>query len=159
MSRPLTDRERCLALEAEVAELRDQLAAYRAADHDDRRDAAYLARERSVRAYLRIHRDAGGARPAAILIELLTHPGKVVLRERLVDAMTGPYVDADRQPHHKDLDVRLSQIRRALELRGWPRSTIRIEYGRGWWIEAGDARRLDAAILAGTTGPAAGGAA
>lgn len=92
MSRPLTDRERCLALAARVAELEDELAAWRANDNDEARWARLAGRVTRMARALR--RGAPPSVPrrylglARVLIEMLDRPGQVRSYAQIYAAMT-----------------------------------------------------------------------
>lgn len=82
MNRPLTDRERCLQLEARVAELEEELSAYKALEDQEARWAREAGRLHRVSKELR--RLAGpknhlarsrGHGMARVLLDLLAHVG------------------------------------------------------------------------------------
>ena len=148
MSRPLTDRERCLQLEARVAELEEELAAYKANERRAVRDAADLSRQVKVRDFFHpaVRKRSIGAVPAAMLLHLLDHPGVVATKEQLYDCRFQPGADPDYEPQMKVVDVHVCHLREALAARGYPRA-IDTVWGRGYRIEPAMAATLKAAIL------------
>ncbi len=138
--RPLSEVE---ALRARVAELEDEIAAWRAygaADPEERKTA--LALETAARLWLRKRASRGGqgASAAKILAALVEDGGSVVSREQLLRATQPPGSDPELWPDPRVIDVHLSYIRTALR-RGGLSTPINL-HGRGWILPLGVAERL-----------------
>lgn len=129
MTRPLTDRERILQLEAKNAELTEELEAYRAnADHEVR-----WAREQG-----RIHRVAKALRKAMVktprapglarvLLDLLAHPGMVRTKAQIYYAYQPT---AQELPDDlKLVDVVICHLRKATGF-----AAIETVWGHGWLV-------------------------
>lgn len=138
--RPLSEVE---ALRARVAELEDEIAAWRAygaADPEERKTA--LALETAARLWLRKRASRGGqgASAAKILAALVEDGGSLVSREQLLRAMQPPGSDPEHWPEPRIIDVHLSHIRTALR-RGGLSTPINLP-GSGWILPLGVAERL-----------------
>lgn len=142
--RPLSEVE---ALRARVAELEDEIAAWRAygaADPEELKTA--LALEAAARLWLRkrlSHQGSHhgrGASAAKILAALVEDGGSVVSREQLLRATQPPGSDPEHWPEPKIVDVYLTHIRTALR-RGGLSIPINL-HGRGWILPLGVAERL-----------------
>lgn len=139
MNRPLTDRERLWALEAENASLREELAAYKANERSEAFGEDDLRREVAVRRFLGMKRDgsarAVGAGPSAILLHLMDRAGRVVSRETLYA------LRHDQDGCSRVIDVQVCTLRRALERKGFPDAISNV-WGRGYMLDAKVGARL-----------------
>lgn len=144
MNRPLTDRERLWALEAENASLREELAAYKANERSEGTADAYLRREVAIRKFLGISRLPNargmGAGPAAILLHLIDRAGVPVHRETLYG------LRADREGDSRVIDVQVCSLRRVLERSGYA-GAIESVRGRGYMVGCAAAQKLRREVL------------
>lgn len=139
MNRPLTDRDRIWALEAENAALRDELEAYRANERGDSRSDEGLRREVAVRRYLGMRSQPNarnvGAGPSAILLHLIDRAGHTVSREILYG------LRHDQGGNSRVIDVQVCALRRALEAKGLAGAIVSV-WGRGYMLEPWAAARI-----------------
>lgn len=133
-----SERAELERLRIEVAELRDEVAAWRANDEPDDDHDRWL----KVKAIFGLTQA-----PARILLALIERPGNRVRRERLHELMEPARKCPDREPALKLVDVQIVKIRRALARDGYG-APVKNHWGAGWSIEADVARRLKAAIEA-----------
>lgn len=147
MTRPLTDRERALKAEARVAELEDELAAWKAYGGAAAPDADDATRRFGASRWLRARdRRAGTPACVSILLALLARPGQVVSREALMRATRAPDADVDDTPETKVVDVQIVGVRRALASVGVEIQTV---WGVGFRIPEADAETAEGLILGG----------
>lgn len=131
-----TDRERVLQLEARVAELEDELAAWRANDADEGDDEAAALRLNAVTGVLRaVIANARGVRngvrgSARLLIHLLDRPGRLCRHAELLAAVS---TKEDALP--TGVNVRMCSLRHALRRMGFP-SAITTVWGEGYVLDA-----------------------
>lgn len=130
----LTYRDRALAAEARVAELEAEVAAwrdYRAVGPRATADEAEILMlgklQRRLRALTGMHDSRGAART---LLVLLAHAGKLCRKQTIFDAIA---VDADTQI--KVVDVRVSRVRTALRIIGYPEAITTV-WGEGYVLAA-----------------------
>ncbi len=144
MNRPLTDRERVGALEAENAQLREELNAYRANERGDTRSDEDLRREVAIRRFLGMRAQPNarnvGAGPSAILLHLIDRAGHTVSREVLYG------LRHDQDGNSRVIDVQVCTLRRALEAHGHP-DAITSVWGRGYMLDRDVAERLRREVL------------
>lgn len=137
MSRPLTDRERVLQLEARVAELEEELAAWRVQGRvaDAKGDA--LARLYRLGEAMRPHVPHHGAMAARLVAYLLARPGRVCAGGEIGEAIAlGETIDPDRLAK-----VGVAQARRGLSSLGLS-DVIRTVWGQGYLIERANVARV-----------------
>lgn len=148
MAVALDYRERALRAEARVAELEEELAAWRAMKRDEARDADAVQRETRIREALRSATpEAGGPAKARVLLALIERPGEVVSLDRLLDALRGlPGTQPDVEPMPKIVAVHVCKVRKALKALGRP-GAIETVWGRGFRISADDVRWVRAYLL------------
>jgi DNA-binding winged helix-turn-helix (wHTH) protein len=145
MTRPLTDRERCQALEARVAELEEELAAWRAEGLDAARDDALMHRAVSLRDQLQRGDRRCAMVACGMLIRLIDHAGNVASKQQLVDASRSVGSCWDREPALKIADVQVNFLRRGLSALGFP-GMIETVWGYGYRISGANAMVLKAAL-------------
>lgn len=144
----LTDRDLVLKLQARVAELEDEVAAWKAYDRDRGRVDIESARFAAVLAKLRPFSTRTGVQaPARLLMVLLDSAGRLVTLERCLEAARKP--DGDEEPSSNLVGVVVCVLRAILSKAGH-RGAITLVWGRGYMIEAEVAERINAWL-----GPAA----
>jgi hypothetical protein len=145
MNRPLTDRDRLWALEAENAELREELAAYKANERGDVVAQEYLRREAAIRRFLGHGRGPSGrytgVGPAAILLHLIDRAGSPVSTQALFNIRLGA-----EDANSRVIDVQVCSLRRALERNGYSDAIVTMR-GRGYMLEPWAADRLRREVL------------
>ena len=128
-----TDRERVLRLEAENAQLREELAAWRAYERDDADDDAALEREALLGRRLQdlglMH--AGRRQIARLLLYLLERPGRLVTGRQIKARLCGARAEEVRDTYPK---VIISLTRTTLDLIGH-RAAIITVWGSGWILD------------------------
>lgn len=151
MNRPLTDRERCLQLEARVAQLEEELAAWRGHDADDDRDEADALRLDAVKRALVRSVPAKAlngqqALAARTLLLLLDRRGRLTTQAALA-ARISPTGDGEL----KVAQVAICRLRKAL--RHWKLAdAVRTVWGQGYVLEPEAAERIER-ILAAASAP------
>lgn len=145
MNRSLTDRERCMALEARVAELEEELAAWRGDSAQDLRSHHALQRAIRIRDRLQLldHRCALVA--TGVLIRMLDDPDVTVTKLQLLEASRHPGVRLDYEPTLKVADVQVSFLRSGLRRLGHG-DAIQTVRGVGYRIPAFRAEQLRAVL-------------
>lgn len=138
MSRPLTDRERVLALEARVAELEAELAAWRGNAAEDADDEAAVLRLEVVTGVLRAVIGPRGVRNGArgsarLLIHMLERPGRLCRHAELLAA-----VSRKEDALSTGVNVRMCTLRFALRRMGFPEA-IKTVWGEGYALDAAQA--------------------
>lgn len=146
MNPRLTDRERCHVLEARVAELEEEVSAYKRLQQIEQRDEAFFEGLDHMRCRLRrAHYEAGGPTVAAILMELLNASPRAVARERMFTVTRNPRSKQMEGADSRTIDVQLVKLRKALAKLGHP-GVIQTLDGRGWMIEPHDRDMIKAAL-------------
>jgi hypothetical protein len=130
MTRPLTDREQVQVLSARVAELEEELAAYRANEDQEARWARQAGRLHRVGRRLRSL--AGGRLEnamglARILLDMLDHPGMCRTKAQLVLAWRP--ADAELPDSLKVADVLICRLRKVVGF-----AAIDTVWGHGWLV-------------------------
>lgn len=141
MNRPLTDRERCQQLEARVAELEEELDAWREGLHTPLADEGARIRAWRVTEKLKPFDPRVALCAAAMLVELLDRAGKPVSKSELVAASRHPGCYAHDEPDPKVAVVQIAFLRRALA-RGRRGNPIRAIFNVGYVIAPEDAASL-----------------
>jgi DNA-binding response OmpR family regulator len=141
---PLTDRQRCMVLEGRIAELEQELAAWRGNSRNADRDFDEM--QRLVRLRDRLQR---GERRAALVaagmfVRLIDHPGVVVTKGQLIDASRHPGV-RDHEPELRMADVQVNFLRSALRRLGLP-VIIETVWGYGYRVSAECAQLAKASL-------------
>jgi DNA-binding response OmpR family regulator len=143
----LSDRARIQQLEAQVADLTEELEAWRGFDGDAERRAKNDEREARVRT--RIMRLKPAHRPCMyggvvvrLLLHFIDHPDRLHRRETLLDVVAGE--GSESLP--KVVDVRVSHARDVVAFAGFDRTMIETHWGRGYRITAANAELLKAAL-------------
>lgn len=140
MNRPLTDKERILHLEAQVASLTEELDAWRANHRDDANAIVRLDRWSTARNWLRQHGHKAATSGADLLICFLQTPGRLLPFARLIDALGR---DADALLDLRaSVSVEIWKLRRALEVAGYA-GAVRNVWGQGYVFEASVAREIE----------------
>lgn len=146
MSRPRTDKERVLVLEAKVAELQAELSAWRANDREEMAEADRAQRVAAVvlRLKERFGRNRGyGAGPVRVLLELLDNPGRLRTRRQLIIA-SRPQRDVD-EVEPAMADVYVVALRRLLRGYGFPDAIATVR-AVGWRLDRAQAPAICAAL-------------
>lgn len=126
MNRPLTDRERCLHLEARVAELEEELAAWRGNARDAGRDQQSLEREARLQQLLRGTGCHSTGCSSRLLLGLMARPGRPISYGVLSGLVAK---DEDVTPHI--VNVAVCHARKALRSWGLP-GRIENIWGKGY---------------------------
>jgi DNA-binding response OmpR family regulator len=142
MSRPLTDRDRILQLEAANAELRAEVEAWRANANDQGLAEVAWEREETARRFL-----GHGGQAAVLLCLLIDSPGRILSPETILSAV-GWKGDEYGNPRNQ-ASVRVLQLRRALAAVGWP-DAVQNAWRRGYYITASTAADLSLAVFGAT---------
>lgn len=142
---PQTDRDRMLAAEARVAELEEELEAWRANDrriiHDgDKAMRAFRLAER-VRPFLKSPYLGHAPQVARTLIFLLDHAGTIQPVDRLGDAVSTREIDG---PNRLGA-IAVTWTRAVLSQLGFE-GALRNSYGQGYMIEAEVAAAIKARL-------------
>jgi DNA-binding response OmpR family regulator len=132
---PKTDRERIYWLEARVAELEEEVRAYRKLEQIDVRDRAWMEGLDDLRIKLRrAHSEAGGPTIAGMLKELLAASPRSVSRDHLFCVTRNSRCrPIHEQAETRTIDVQMVKLRKALLSLGLPDVIVTID-GRGWTI-------------------------
>lgn len=148
MSRPLTDRE--VVLEARVAELEDELAAWRHDADQVRVNAARMKRAVAIRDRLQPLDVRCALAACGIFMCLVDHPGAAIPKARLVAASRYagedvPWPSSSRadEPEPKVVAVQVAHLRSALRQVGLE-AAIEAVWGVGYRVSAENAARLKA---------------
>lgn len=147
MSRPPTDRERILQLEAKNAELTAELEAYRANDRDAAANSAAVLRWAGVADRLRPHLPDRyrhhAPQTARLLIYLMDHADQLARHFDLGQAII---LNEDNDAPEQSAKVAVSWARSTLPSLGLADVQIRTVYGDGWVLQRADAARLRAVL-------------
>lgn len=110
----LTDRDRCLQLEARVAELEEEVEAWRAQARGEAREAAYATRIQALKHEFR-RVGVGGqlGMGAKVLLDLMAHAGTV----RTYRQLAATFATDPEDPCDKGAMVALIPVRKAM--RAW----------------------------------------
>lgn len=139
-------RERVYQLEARVAELEEELAAWRERDDFDRRWQRREAELLRLREALAIGtQDRHGYSPTGVrlLLDLLEHAGRIRSKLDLLEACAPGALDRDLQL--KNVDVYVCGLRHALARHGL-REAVQTVWGKGHMISEADALQIRAAL-------------
>lgn len=144
----LTDRQLVVKLQARVAELEDEVAAWKAYDRDKGRADLDSARYAVVLAKVRPFCGRHGSQSSVrLLLTLLDNAGRLVTLERCLDAVRKP--GRDEEPVSNLVSVGVCRLRSALSRAGYGGDVVTI-WGRGYMIDVEAAERINAWL-----GPAA----
>lgn len=136
------DRARILELEAENAELREELAAWRANDKETVRRDQDLLRQEALRQLFKPGmqgRRCNGSGLARLAMAFMARPGHVFSREALIEVITDP----ERAPCIKRADVEVCNLRRVLRGINAPVEIVSV-WGMGYSMTPAGAARLRA---------------
>jgi DNA-binding response OmpR family regulator len=144
VNRPLTDRETIVALRAHIADLEEEVAAWRSGAKEEAQEEHDEARVDAVRRALKDAWPlAGGRQPALILLHFVAHPGRPASKSRLFALTRTRYSYAREDASRSCVEVRISHLRRALDNLGYP-GVIESLRERGWSISTSDCDRIRA---------------
>jgi Transcriptional regulatory protein, C terminal len=144
MNRPMTDRERALRAEARVAELEEELAAYKA---NERALASEIEEGQEYLICLDIIKtlpiDQRCKMPGVIklLIYISQHPGRVCSKLELLELISSDKYEVQLTV----VDVYISFVRKVARALGLP-DAIETIWGRGWLIREDQAVCLRMAL-------------
>jgi hypothetical protein len=141
----MTDRERAQIAEARVAELQDEVAAWRDYFKDDR---ATLRRDRLVDALRKAYPKFSGRDSVSMLLHMAGRPGRVLSKNLLLDAICD---DLNETPDIKIVDVYVCKLRPALNALLNQEPCIVTHWGHGYSVP----EDVAAALLAIVAEPAA----
>jgi len=142
MNRPVTDRERATMLEARVAELEEELAAWRGSATADSNLEAEAVRLETATAAMRALGcyDARGV--ARLMLFMVGRPGRLCPHGLLFDALA-----TSSEASMDIVKVRVSRARKALTRFGSP-DALQTIWGQGYILRA-EAAKSVAALLRG----------
>ncbi len=143
----ITDRDRLVAAEARIAELEQELDAWRGNAAQEAVNEVICARINAMRQTLKnAYRLAGGQQPAQILMKLLSRPNYVFSRDALLQVTRTQKSRGPEERLPSIIAVRLSHLRKALDILGFP-GVIESLDGAGWFISATNCAKIEAAIF------------
>lgn len=142
---PRTDKERILQLEARVADLEEEVAAWKAkaADEDAQfRDPLLIDH---IRKKLRASGSAKGLQPAAMLLAFLSRPGIPLSRAHLFTVTRTPRTTVTEDINRCLVAVRLSHLRKSLDRLGFT-GVIENVPDVGWLISPANCQAIKTAF-------------
>lgn len=140
-----TDKEVIVQLRAQVADLTEEVEAWRAHDRDGAKAAITTQREAEVRSRvlaLKPSSRAGvgfGGAIIRLLIVFMDNPGRLLTKHEIYKLIVSD-VDAERDT--KTVDVRVCHVRHVLQWCGLPRTGVETVWGRGYRLQTDAAERL-----------------